>query len=65
MSNAISLGSHNPLIGRSILPDSRRKTSEQAAYLNLLSVVLQRPTPRNCNTDSLEEWSPEPPSLPS
>jgi|GEM_PF-3575979 len=65
MSNEISLSSHNPLVGRSILTDRGRKTSEQAAYFNLLSAVLQRPTSRDCSTDSLENGSAESPSLPS
>ncbi len=65
MSNEISLSSHNPLVGRSILTYRGRKTSEQTAYLNLLSAVLQRPSPRDRSTDSLENGSAESPSLPS
>ncbi|MBQ64255.1 MAG: hypothetical protein CL957_04540 [Euryarchaeota archaeon] len=65
MNNAISLNSHNPLTGRSTLADLGRKTSEQAAYLNLLSAVLQRPTPWECNSDSLGNGTADSPSLPS
>lgn len=65
MSNVICISSHNPLVGRSTLTDSGRKTSEQAAYLNLLSAVLQRPTSRNSTIDPLGKGSAESPSLPS
>ena len=65
MSNVVSRSSNNSLQDRSNLPIIARKTSEQAAYLNLLNAVLGRSAHGQSDSKSLPRTFGGSTSLPS